>query len=198
MRLLLIAPPGAGKGTQAKALSAHYGIETISTGELLRREVAAGSDLGREVAAYLDRGDLVPDSLMRDLVAEAVADADRRGGFLLDGYPRTLAQAEEGRRWASEQAMAVDGAIYLDVSRPELLRRLTGRSATEGRSDDREATMRHRLDVFEAQTRPLLDFYRDLGILVTIDGEQPVEAVTADILAALGSSPSLGQRAEER
>lgn len=185
MRLVLIAPPGAGKGTQAKALSAHFGIDTISTGELLRREVEVGSDLGRAVAGYLDRGDLVPDELICDLVKPAVQAADVRGGYLLDGYPRTLAQAVEGRRWASEQGMAVDGAIYLEVSRPELLRRLLGRAADEDRSDDRQATMRHRLDVFEAQTRPLLDFYRDLGILITIDGEQPVPAVTADILAAL-------------
>ncbi|MGH9123298.1 MAG: adenylate kinase [Acidimicrobiales bacterium] len=185
MRLLLIAPPGAGKGTQAKVLSAHYGIDTISTGELLRREVTAGSDLGRAVAGYLARGDLVPDELMCDLVKPAVRAANERGGYMLDGYPRTQAQALQGRRWASEHGMAVDGAIYLEVSRPELLRRLLGRASEEDRSDDRQATMRHRLDVFETQTRPLLDFYRDLGILITIDGEQPVEAVTADILAAL-------------
>ena len=187
MRLLLIAPPGAGKGTQAKAVSAHYGIDTISTGELLRREVAAGTRLGLSVREYLDRGDLVPDPLMRDLVTAAVQEADRRGGFLLDGYPRTLAQAEEGRRWAREQAMPVDAAIYLEVSPPELLRRLLGRSGAEGRSDDREATIRHRLEVFETTTRPLLDLYRELGILLTVDGEQSVEAVTADILAGLSS-----------
>lgn len=198
MRLLLVAPPGAGKGTQARQLSEHYGIPIISTGELLRREVAAGTPLGHRVAGYVDRGDLVPDDLVRDLILGAVVAADEKGGFLLDGYPRTLTQAEEARRLARERGIEIDAAIDLEVSPEELLRRLLGRSVTQSRSDDREATIRHRLEVFEQQTRPLIDYYRERGILVAVNGEQPVEKVTAAIISgveAVTSGPlgSLGQ-----
>ncbi|HEX3425649.1 MAG TPA: adenylate kinase [Acidimicrobiales bacterium] len=194
MRLLLVAPPGAGKGTQARRLSEHYGIPIISTGELLRREVAAGTPLGHQVAGYLDRGDLVPDDLVRDLVIGAVVEADKKGGFLLDGYPRNLSQAEEAQRLARDHGIQVDAAIDLEVSREELLRRLLGRSGTESRSDDREPTIRHRLEVFEQQTRPLIDYYRERGILVPVNGEQPVEKVTDDIISGVeaATSGSLG------
>lgn len=195
MRLLLLAPPGAGKGTQAMRLSRYYGIEHISTGALLRQEVAAGTPLGRQAEDYLDRGDLVPDDLIRDMVAKRVIDADRRDGFLLDGYPRNLAQAREASRWAREHGITIDGTVYLDVSREELLRRLLARAGTQSRSDDRADTVRRRLEVFDSQTRPLADYFRDRGLLISVDGEQPVEEVTQEIIdevAAATPSPEAG------
>lgn len=188
MRLLLLAPPGAGKGTQARRLSEHYGIEHISTGDLLRQEVAAGTPLGRSAKEYLDRGDLVPDALIRDIVIEHVTEADGKGGFLLDGYPRNLAQAEEAARMARDQGITVDGAVYLDVSQEELLRRLLERSRTESRSDDNVETIRHRLEVFDSQTRPLAEYFGERGLLISVDGEQPVERVTQDIIDQLAAA----------
>jgi adenylate kinase len=188
VRLLLLAPPGAGKGTQARRLCEHYGIEHISTGDLLRQEVAAGSALGAKAKDYLDRGDLVPDELVRDMVVDRVTEAEARGGFLLDGYPRNRAQAEEARALALAHGITVNGAVYLDVGNDELLRRLAGRAASESRSDDDEATIRHRLEVFEAQTQPLVEYFRDLGLLISVDGEQPVDKVTEDILARLSEA----------
>jgi adenylate kinase len=192
VRLLLVAPPGAGKGTQARALSEHFGIEAISTGDLLRQEVSLGTPLGLAARSYLDRGDLVPDELMRDMVLAEVLAADAKGGFLLDGYPRNLAQAEEAHCLARDHGIAIDAAIYLDVRREELLRRLLGRAGTESRGDDKEATIRHRLEVFESQTRPLLEYYRERGLLLSVDGEQAVSNVTADIVSALaaGAAPT--------
>jgi adenylate kinase len=196
MRLLLLAPPGAGKGTQAKILSQHYGIEHISTGDLLRKEVALGTPLGRQAKEYLDRGDLVPDGLIRDMVVERVTEADAKGGFLLDGYPRNLAQADEASRMSRDQGITVDGAVYLDVSQEELLRRLLARAGTESRSDDNADTIRRRLEVFHSQTRPLADYFRERKLLISVDGEQPVEKVTSDIIGQLAerarATPSPG------
>lgn len=188
MRLLLLAPPGAGKGTQAKRLSETYGIDNISTGDLLRREVAAGTDLGKAAKEYVDRGDLVPDELLGDMIVERLTEADRKGGFVLDGYPRNLAQAEEARKLAREHGVSIDGAVYLDVRPEELQRRLLGRAVQEGRSDDDLATIRHRLDVFEERTRPLLDYFQERGLLVTVNGEQPPDKVTQDIIERLPAS----------
>ncbi|MDQ1377587.1 MAG: adenylate kinase [Acidimicrobiaceae bacterium] len=192
MRLLLLAPPGAGKGTQAKRLSQYYGIEHISTGDMLRREVAEGTPLGLEAKKYLDRGDLVPDELIREMVSERVTEADPKGGFLLDGYPRNLAQAEEASALARDQGITINGAVYLDVSSEELLRRLMARAGTESRSDDNEETIRHRIEVFENQTRPLADYFRERGLLISVDGEQPVEKVTHDIIESLAARSEAG------
>jgi adenylate kinase len=192
VRLLLLAPPGAGKGTQAKRLSQYYGIEHISTGDMLRREVADATPLGLEAKTYLDRGDLVPDELIREMVVERVSEADPKGGFLLDGYPRNLAQAEEADALARDRGITINGAVYLDVSAEELLRRLMARSGTESRSDDNEETIRHRIEVFEAQTRPLADYFRQRGLLISVDGEQPVEKVTQDIIDKLAAAAGAG------
>jgi adenylate kinase len=194
VRLLLLAPPGAGKGTQARALSQHYGIEAVSTGDMLRQEVAAGTPCGLAARDYLDRGDLVPDVLIRDMVLARVVEADRNGGFVLDGYPRNLAQAEEAQALAADKGIVIDGAVYLDVSREELLRRLLQRAGFESRSDDNEATIRHRLDVFDAQTRPLAGYFRDRGLLISVDGEQPVEQVTKDIIDQVDRSAAKRSR----
>jgi adenylate kinase len=182
-----LAPPGAGKGTQAQRLSEHFGIETISTGDMLRQEVADKTPCGLAAKEYLDRGDLVPDELIRDIVAARLREADAKGGFILDGYPRNLSQAEEASQMARDTGITIDGAVYLDVSPAELLRRLLGRSGEQSRSDDKEATIRHRLDVFDNLTRPLVDYFRERGLLISVDGEQPVETVTQDIIHQLAA-----------
>jgi adenylate kinase len=193
MKLLMIAPPGGGKGTQADRLAEHFGISHISSGELLRREIEAGTELGREATKYVDHGDLVPDALIFDLLLEAVAQANEQGGYILDGFPRTREQAEKAYELARPLGLTVDAAVNLDVPVEEVLRRLRARAGIEGRSDDSENTIRHRLEVYQEATEPLLDYYADRGVLVNVDGAQPPEDVTAAILAAL---PDLGQDGE--
>jgi len=186
LQLLLVAPPGAGKGTQAARLSAHYGIAHLSSGDLLRKEVAADSAIGRAAADYLRRGDLVPDELVIEMVALPVFEAARPGGYVLDGFPRTLAQAEEAYRLAQQvEGVELSAVVHLEVSPEELRRRLAGRARREGRADDTEAVIAHRLEVFDSETQPLLGFYAERGIVLDIDGEQSVDEVFADITAAL-------------
>ncbi len=186
MRLLLVAPPGAGKGTQAEKLAAHYGIAHLSSGDLLRKEVAEGTEIGRAAAAYLERGDLVPDELVIAMLFTPAVDAARNGGYVLDGFPRSLPQAEEAYRMAQQiEGIELQAVIHLQVGRDELRRRLMARADREGRGDDNEATIAHRLDVYESETRPLLAFYAGRGLLVDIDGEQPVDQVFADIVTAI-------------
>jgi adenylate kinase len=186
MRLLMLAPPGAGKGTQATRLAHQFDIEHIASGDLLRQEVNKGSELGRQVKEYLDRGDLVPDELVLNLVLERVKEAARRhGGFILDGFPRNVEQADAAYQVAKQEGITLEGVINLQVPREELLRRLLERAGEEGRRDDREAVIRHRLDVYDRATEPLIDYYRQRGILIPVNGNQPVEQVTDEILARL-------------
>jgi adenylate kinase len=188
MRLLMVAPPGAGKGTQAARLASHYGMAHLSSGELLREEVAAGSEIGRDVAAYLERGDLVPDEVVIEILTKPVLDAVEHGGYVLDGFPRTLRQAEEAHRVAKQvEGIELQAVVHLAVGHDEVRRRLLARARREGRSDDTGTTIAHRLEVFDAQTRPLLAYYAGRGLVVDIDGEQPVEKVFADIVDALDS-----------
>jgi adenylate kinase len=186
MRLLMIASPGAGKGTQAARISEHFGIEHIASGDLLREDVAAGTELGQRAKVYLDRGDLVPDDLVLAMISARVPEANRKGGFVLDGFPRNLQQAEAAQRLFGELGATLDAVVFLDVSHDESLRRLLGRAGQQGRSDDEEETIRHRLDVFETITKPLVKYYEDQGLLIRIDGEQPVDKVTEEILKQLG------------
>lgn len=181
----MLAPPGAGKGTQASRLAAHLGIAHIASGDLLRREVAAGTPLGEEAAGYLDRGDLVPDALVIGMLREALKRAAAKGGFILDGFPRTLAQAEAAYTLAVTDDLAVDAVIWLEVSEAELRRRMVARAAAEGRSDDTRSVFEHRLAVYAEQTAPLLEFYGNRGVLHKVNGEQSVDEVFADILAIL-------------
>jgi adenylate kinase len=185
MRVLLIGPPGAGKGTQATRIAAHFDLVRIATGDLLRQEVASGSELGRTAKAYIDHGDLVPDEVVIAMTRERVVQANTEGGYILDGYPRTLAQAEAAYRWAKARGVPFDLALFFEIGTDELLARLAGRAREEGRSDDTEETVRHRLEVFQRQTYPLVDYYRRRGILVRIDAVGPVDAITERILAVL-------------
>ena len=188
MRLLLVAYPGAGKGTQATKLAAHYGIAQLSSGELLRAEVARGTRIGVLAADYLRRGDLVPDDLVFEMLSAPLLEAATNGGYVLDGFPRTLRQAEVAYSVAQEiKDIELQAVVYLRVGLDELLERLRARAVREGRSDDDEITIAHRLEVFETQTEPLLGFYAHRGILLEINGEQPVENVFGDITSAVNS-----------
>ena len=182
MRLLLVGAPGSGKGTQGQALAALYGVEHISSGEVLRVEVRAGTPLGREVADFQRRGDLVPDQIVFDLLIPAVAAATARGGYILDGFPRTVPQALQAADVARRLDLTLDAAIYLNVPEPVLLQRLLSRA----RPDDTDEVIKHRLEVFTETTSPLIAYYRQQrGILVEVDGDQPPEAITAEIQARL-------------
>jgi len=185
MRLLLIGPPGSGKGTQAVALADHFGIAHISSGELLRRHVAEGTALGRSVADAISRGDLVPDAVVMDILRKPVEAASRNGGYVLDGFPRTVAQAESAYLVAKDIDAWVQVALYLDVPRDELIARMLNRAHSDGRSDDREDVILHRQDVFEQLTRPMLDYYARRETLVSVDGSGPIAEVTAAAIAAL-------------
>ena len=187
MRLLLVAYPGAGKGTQAEKLAAHYGIAHLSSGELLRSEVARGTEIGRVAADYL-RGDLVPDELVFEMLSVPLLEAANKGGYVLDGFPRTLRQAEEAYSVAQKiDGIELQAVIYLRVGRDELRKRLRARAARENRTDDDEMKVVHRFEVFETQTEPLLEFYATRGILVDINGEQSVADVFGDITRAVDS-----------
>jgi adenylate kinase len=183
MRLLLVAPPGAGKGTQAAKLAAYYKIAHLSSGDLLRAEVAAETRIGRTAAAYLRRGDLVPDELVIEMLTAPVLEAVANGGYVLDGFPRTLRQAEEAHRVAQQlEGIELQAVLHLMVSRQELRRRLLARAQREGRSDDTESVIAHRLAVFDTETQPLLAFYAERGLVADINGEQRVDQVFAEIV----------------
>jgi adenylate kinase len=186
MRLLMVAPPGAGKGTQAKRLADHYGIAHLASGDLLRKEVAAGTEIGKAAAAYLDRGDLVPDDLVLKMLTIEVLEASTDTGYVLDGFPRTLRQAEAAYEIAKQfEDVTLQAVIHLEVGPEELRRRLLGRAHREGRSDDDESTVNHRLKVYDRETRPLLAFYAERGLVLNINGAQPIDKVFADIVAAV-------------
>ncbi|HEY2427515.1 MAG TPA: adenylate kinase [Acidimicrobiales bacterium] len=193
LRALLIAPPGAGKGTQAERLSQHFGVSHISTGDVFRHEVAAGTKLGRQVKGYLDAGDLVPDPVVGEVVRQQIMRALREtGGYLLDGFPRTVPQAEAAYALASELGITAHAVLTFLVPRAVLLERLMGRGSDGGRTDDDATTIRHRLDVYDAQTAPLLDYYTQRGLLVPIDADRPPDEVTADSIVALERALAAG------
>jgi len=187
--LVLLGPPGSGKGTQAARLAAKYGIPAIATGDILRAQVEAGTGLGVQVKAYLDRGELAPDSLVIDLIRHRLADRDTLRGFILDGFPRTVPQAQALDVLLIELGRPLDAVLYLDVDRQSLLDRLGHRAEIDQRSDDRPDVIAHRIDVFLDQTAPLIDYYRQQSKLRLIDGMQPPERVAAAIDATVGSLP---------
>jgi adenylate kinase len=186
MRLILLGAPGAGKGTQGVRLADHYGVAHVASGDILRAHVAEGTPLGRQVAAFVAEGELVPDDLVLAVVGRAVGEAMETGGYLLDGFPRTLAQAERAYALAKEGDITADAVLFLDVPDDVAVDRLVDRSATSGRVDDASTdVIRHRLEVFHAQTYPLLDFYRQNDRLVTIDAGAPPDEVFASIVKTL-------------
>lgn len=186
MRVLLIAPPGAGKGTQGAIIAAHFDIPHIATGVLLRDHVARQTELGKAVEAHLDRGQLVPDELVVDMVEQAMLDAKSAGGgYVLDGIPRNMAQARAIYEIGRELQMTANVALYLKVTEEEIVRRLLARAALEHRSDDTEEVIRHRLEVYRTVTYPIVDWYAERGILVSVDAMRPVERVGRQILTAL-------------
>lgn len=214
MRVAFLGAPGAGKGTQARELAQEWGVPHLATGDMLREAVAADTALGRQAKQYMDRGALVPDDVIVAAMGERFARPDASGGFILDGFPRTIAQAEALDRMLKDLGHHLDVVIFFDVSEAELLRRLTGRRVCRAcgatfhlvsappvkpgvcdrcggelyqREDDSEGTVRHRLQVYARQTEPLLDYYRDRALLRTVAGEGPIESIRAALRRAAGA-----------
>lgn len=188
MRLLLIGPPGAGKGTQASKLSEVFGIPAISTGDIFRANVKNETPLGLEAKAFMDRGEYVPDELTNKLVRDRLQNPDCKNGFLLDGYPRTADQVNELDDILRESGAKLNAVIQLTADTDEVVRRLAKRAIEQGRSDDTEEVLRKRLQVYENQTAPLIDLYGARGLLVRVDGLGEIDKVTDRILAALDSN----------
>ncbi len=212
MRVVLVGPPGAGKGTQAQFIASHLAIPKISTGDIFRFNVSTGTELGRQAKAFMDRGDLVPDEVTIAMVHSRLQETDAQAGFLLDGFPRNVPQAETLKKILIEWEIRLDIVLELVVDDDEVVRRLSGRRTCRRcghvwhvlfdpparpetcddcggelfqRDDDREETIRHRLDVYQQQTAPLISFYADEGILLGIDATGPVEEITDRSLSAL-------------
>ncbi len=212
MRVVLVGPPGAGKGTQAQFIASHLAIPKVSTGDIFRYNVSAGTELGRQARSFMERGDLVPDEVTVAMVASRLQEDDSLSGFLLDGFPRNVPQAETLKKMLADWGMRLDLVLELVVDHDEVIRRLSGRRTCRKcgrvwhiafdppsvsgkcdecggelfqRDDDREETIRHRLEVYEQQTQPLISYYADEGILLGIDATGPVEDVTERALLAL-------------
>jgi adenylate kinase len=207
MRLLLVGPPGAGKGTQAQFLAAHYLIPHISTGDIFRANLKAGTELGNQAKAFMDRGELVPDSVTNDMVKDRLAQSDVANGFLLDGYPRNVAQAEVLRAFLAENKTPLQAALELSIAPEEIIKRLSSRrtcracgassptgatscSSCNGadlyqREDDKEEVIARRLEVYKEQTSPIIAFYQNEGILLTIPALGTVSEITEQAITAL-------------
>ena len=212
MRLILLGPPGAGKGTQASSIVAEYGITHISTGDIFRHNIKNETELGKKVKSYLDKGQLVPDELTIDLVWDRLSKDDCKNGFLLDGFPRTINQAEALQKGLEERGLKLDKVINIDVDKNILVKRLSGRRVCKNcgetyhidnkptlkdgvcdkcsgeviqRADDNEKTVLDRIEVYENQTFPLIDFYKNLGLILTVDGTLSIEDVFSQIKESL-------------
>ncbi|MGN6103359.1 MAG: adenylate kinase [Devosia sp.] len=185
MRLILLGPPGAGKGTQAKNLIDTYGIPQLSTGDILRAAIRAETPLGLQAKAIVDRGDLVSDEIVNGIVSERLDEPDARKGFILDGFPRTIPQAEALDRMLAEKGIKLDAVVELTADADTLTRRIISRARESGRADDNEEVVRNRLAVYAEQTAPLVEYYRSKGLLKSVDGMAPIAEVTAAIRRAL-------------
>jgi adenylate kinase len=193
VRVVLLGPPGAGKGTQAQIIAGRIGIPAISTGDIFRANVSGQTELGRKAKTYMDAGDLVPDEITVAMVKDRLSEPDAKAGFLLDGFPRTIPQAEQLRDSLSEMGHGLDCVLELVVDEDELVRRLSGRRLlVDGewvqRDDDRPETVRHRLRVYREQTAPLSEFYESEGLLARIDAIGEIEEVTNRALVACGAA----------
>ena len=185
MRLLIMGPPGAGKGTQAQHIGTRYSIPAISTGDIFRANVSAGTPLGQEAKRYMDAGEYVPDEVTNLMVRDRIDQPDAERGFLLDGYPRTVSQVEELDGMIKFTGHRLDAVVVLTVDADEIVQRLLQRAALEGRADDTEEVIRRRQELYTEQTAPLIEVYRDRGLLVEVDGMGEVDEVTARTLTAL-------------
>jgi adenylate kinase len=192
MNLILLGAPGSGKGTQAKLLERELGVTHISTGDILRRAVAEGTPLGQEAQRLMSAGQLVPDRVMIELVRERLG-AGVKGGFLLDGFPRTVDQAQGLDQMLADSGERIDHVLAIQVPREELMRRLLERARLEGRNDDTAEVIARRLEVYENQTVPVADWYRRRSILVEVDGGRTVEQVLTDIRGRLQPAPGVGR-----
>jgi adenylate kinase len=213
-KFILLGPPGSGKGTQAERITAKYGIPAISTGDIFRKNIADGTELGARAKSYMDKGELVPDALVVGLVANRLKEDDTKNGYLLDGFPRTIAQADALERVLAERGERVDGVICINTPREELIRRIAGRRVCEAcgktyntggfapktdgvcdrcngrivqRSDDTEETAKTRVDVYHEQTMPLVDYYRAKGLLSEFDGMESADGIFAAIERLMGA-----------
>lgn len=184
-RLLIIGPPGAGKGTQSALLAESFGIPAISTGDIFRFNVKNQTELGIKAKAFMDRGEYVPDSLTNDLVRDRLSHADAARGFLLDGYPRTVDQVQELDAILNEMGRTLDVVVQLTADNDELVRRLAGRAVAEGRADDTPDVIRRRLELYDEQTAVLIDIYAARGLVARIDGLGEISEVTGRIIEAL-------------
>ena len=184
-RFLIVGPPGVGKGTQAARISEAFGIPTISTGDIFRSNIAQGTELGKQVKAIVDAGDYVPDSLTNALIKDRLQAADAAQGFLLDGYPRTPDQVQHLDALLGANGHALDAVIRLLADREEIVRRLRKRALEQGRADDSEEAIRHRQEVYQRETEPVVAMYRERGVLVEVDGLGEIEEVTERIFARL-------------
>ncbi len=185
LRLILLGPPGAGKGTQATRIAGRYSIPHISTGDILRANIEDGTELGLQAQEYMEHGDLVPDGLVNEMMAERLASDDTGGGWLLDGFPRTVKQAERLNELLGQLGEPLDAALYFDVPTDELTKRIAGRAEQECRPDDQERAVRRRLEEYFQKTAQLTDFYRDQGLLHDIDAVGSVDEVTERAFAVL-------------
>ncbi len=180
-----MGPPGAGKGTQATGVADHFGIPAISTGDIFRANVSKGTDLGRQAQEYMDAGEYVPDEVTNLMVRNRIDEPDAEPGFLLDGYPRTLAQVEELDGMIKHTGHKLDAVVVLTADADELVQRLLQRAETDGRSDDTEDVIRRRQELYGEQTEPLIEVYRERGLLIEVDGMGEVDEVTERIFKAL-------------
>jgi adenylate kinase len=192
MRLVLLGAPGSGKGTQAARLKEYLDVPHISTGDLLRAEVAAGTPLGLQAKEVMARGDLVSDEILLGMLKDRFSRDDTRGGFILDGYPRNLAQAAALDQLLAELQQPFDYAVQLTVDNEQIIERLAGRAKAEGRADDSPESVRHRLDVYDRQTAPVINFYRQHGQLTVVDGVGTLDAVFTRIVEAIAPDKPVG------
>jgi adenylate kinase len=188
VRLLIVGPPGAGKGTQAARIAERFGIPTISTGDIFRANIANETELGKRVKEIVDAGDYVPDSLTNELVSDRLSEADATTGFLLDGYPRTPDQVRVLDELLASRGHSLDAVLRLKADQDEIVRRLTKRAVEQGRADDSEDAIRHRQEVYRRETAPVLEMFRDKGLLIEVDGLGTVDEVTERIWNAFADA----------
>lgn len=186
-RMVLLGPPGAGKGTQAARIAERLGIPAISTGDIFRANVAGATELGTQAKAYMDKGEYVPDSITNAMVADRIAQADCENGFLLDGYPRTTAQVGELDSMLKASGLALDVVVEITADAEAVVARLLKRAGEQGRADDTEPVIRRRLEVYAESTAPLADLYAERALLVQVDGMGEIDVVTGRIMEALAS-----------